>query len=371
MRNRGFTLIELLVVIVIIGILVAIALPNFIKVQDKAKEAQSKAAMRVIIMAVERYGTDWGGKYPLVLSGGDPSYNNFRMYPGNFYSGNMRPVETAFIDNVNNNNGQQQSPDGRTDLGFCATTMAPPAGDPYGTLPVCMDSLMLNGYLTSYPKNPFHVASKVSCYGQQGTCNSYFSWAGEYGNQMFDISNSRGDWPWVGLWANEYTNNEYSDFYNNQLPGHFYYHPIFMDSLSARDHRVALADAGSAPAQQIIGHAVAGYTMSVVAGLTSGGQDVTHMSPCWFDDPTDLSFQYCWWNGAGGYFWQPTGYFSFEDDPRPAAAQGSGPSASPNPWVGGLPPGDENPSGSGPDGNKDFLATTVSSGTDSKIKTGY
>jgi len=69
--QRGFTLIELLVVITIIGILAAIALPNYIKAKDKAKEAEVKANCHTIQIALERYATDHSGAYPNYLLGGD------------------------------------------------------------------------------------------------------------------------------------------------------------------------------------------------------------------------------------------------------------------------------------------------------------
>jgi len=62
-NKRGFTLIELLIVVAIIGILAAIAVPNFMNARVKAKVARAYSDIRAIAMANEMYRMD-NGFYP-------------------------------------------------------------------------------------------------------------------------------------------------------------------------------------------------------------------------------------------------------------------------------------------------------------------
>ena len=64
--KHAFTLIELLIVVAIIAILAAIAVPNFLEAQTRAKVSRVQADMRAVVTAVESYRIDQN-KYPANL----------------------------------------------------------------------------------------------------------------------------------------------------------------------------------------------------------------------------------------------------------------------------------------------------------------
>ena len=61
--EQGFTLIELMIVVVVIGILAAIAIPNYASMEDRAREGSTKANMHSFQLAAEDYAVDNDGTY--------------------------------------------------------------------------------------------------------------------------------------------------------------------------------------------------------------------------------------------------------------------------------------------------------------------
>ncbi len=93
-KKDGFTLVELMVVVVIIGILAAIAVPQFTGMKEKAENAAEEANLRIIDSAIEMYYAE-NGDWPNDLTSDlEPYIADMTDLDGYNLTGSEPPVAT-------------------------------------------------------------------------------------------------------------------------------------------------------------------------------------------------------------------------------------------------------------------------------------
>ncbi|HQO37017.1 MAG TPA: prepilin-type N-terminal cleavage/methylation domain-containing protein, partial [bacterium] len=98
MRLRAFTLIELLIVVAIIGILAAIAVPNFMNARIKASVTRAKADLKAATTALEMYRLD-NQRYIRTMAGASELWQlttpmaYMNSVPRDYFMGNQKGKE--------------------------------------------------------------------------------------------------------------------------------------------------------------------------------------------------------------------------------------------------------------------------------------
>ena len=149
--RKGFTLIELLIVIAIIAILAAIAVPNFLEAQTRAKVSRVKADQRSLATGLEAYYVD-NNNYPAWVCAGDSSTCN----PQHDWSGggNMGHANGFAGD------GNNQAP-GATRIHTFRVRTDLPWDDPDNLFNMMTTPI---SYVTSFFTDPF-ADTRGACYG--------------------------------------------------------------------------------------------------------------------------------------------------------------------------------------------------------------
>lgn len=134
----GFTLIELLIVVAIIAILAAIAVPNFLEAQVRAKVTRCKNDMRSLATAMEAYRID-NSKYPPDVFAGFVGMTGGQLVPYRLST----PIAyiTSIPKNVFPSLQSNLTQDQRTEYSYVSEAwkilneQSPPGGGPFWNVP--------------------------------------------------------------------------------------------------------------------------------------------------------------------------------------------------------------------------------------------
>lgn len=212
MKKTGFTLVELLVVMVVLLLLVGIGLKSYTGAKARAKNTQVKAGIHEVQVALESFAVDHNNFFP-GLNWGTDSGGNLTVAPGV-----LGGVET---------DGARSPSDGSDFQNWRAT---PPEGGPV-TLPPgynpdfspkveYLDTLITNGYLESYPANPFLSVGS----GRTSQMTNLFWYVPDLQTGLFDVTDEASvDWNRLtNRQAGQTTKTEYE----SRARGHFTYIPF-------------------------------------------------------------------------------------------------------------------------------------------------
>ncbi len=90
--NKGFTLVELMIVVAIVGILAAVAIPNYMKYQAKARQTEAKIALASIFTAEKSAFAEYGSYHACLPHVGYTPESQNRYYSSGFSATNAAVV---------------------------------------------------------------------------------------------------------------------------------------------------------------------------------------------------------------------------------------------------------------------------------------
>lgn len=122
--NKGFTLVELMVVVAIIGLLSAVAVPNFKKYQAKAKTSEAKLQLSAVYMSMQSFNLDYNN-YGTCLN--QMGYDPAREVRSRYYTVGFAAANDAANDEISDNQSGPPNCGGVNGTAMAAANPAVPA----------------------------------------------------------------------------------------------------------------------------------------------------------------------------------------------------------------------------------------------------